>query len=339
MATRDYKLYLEIVSNITDVTTNPIGEFYFYKDGSEITAAQAANYFYITGDKRYFKLDRSTIGIKTPGVYLYSKKNYETPEYGEFTFSFFYRLPRDILNQCVMFNYPIEGIEWDTGKVTLMAAASAGNAYTYKGRYIHIECCGKVLDLVYDYQSYDGESYIHIAMTMKDNTLRIFINGILYKECAVTSPSYTFNKLKVGNISSGISSKIDTTSTPLIYFDEIAICNRCLWTNSFRVPTRPLLGLFPEIIEDVPKPTVPTLPSKISSAPNFYSRSKTYFDADLDRAEIVRPDAYRPLIHWKAHMYNKHKFNQGDYDYTAKSNWEHYYEHRTWPPGKPFIFF
>jgi hypothetical protein len=233
-------------------------------------------------------------------------------------------------------NFPIEGFKWDGGEITLYSKADSDSASSYKGRYIHIECCGIVEDLIYDYRTYSGDDYIHIAITMKDNMLRMFINGILIKETVSTEPNYHFNNLLVGNFAIPTSSSFNTSKLPEVIFDELCICDRCFWTTSFRVPNRPLLYLFPEIIEDEVDTTIPTLSSKINSAPNFYSRYKSFWDADLDRAEIVRPDAYRPSLFWKPDMYNKHKFNQDDYDYTAKSNWEYLYTHKSWPHVKPY---
>ena len=332
---RDYKLYMDFGTSLNNVWDNPKGFFYFTKNGATISTAAAAQYYYITGDTRYFRLDRSTLGIKSINTYLKSAKDYDVSENQEFTFSFFYKIPRDVLNEMTIRNFPIEGFKWDGGKITLYSKASAAAANTYKGRYIHIECCGITEDLIYDYQSYAGEDYIHMAITMKDNILRMFMNGILVREAATSSPNYHFNNLLVGNFTT-TSSGFDNTKLPVIIFDELCICDRCFWTTSFRVPTRPLLYLFPEVIDEEVNTTIPTLKNKINSAPNFYSKYKSFWDADLDRAEIVRPDAYRPSLFWKPDMYNKHKFNQDDYDYTAKSNWEYLYTHKTWPYVKPY---
>jgi len=335
---RRYKLYMDFGTNISQVTVNPIGQFKFVKDGNIITPENAAEYFFITGDQRYFKLDRSTMGIRSMGAYLYSFNNFDVTAHNEFTLSFFTRIPRHIMNECTYFNFPLDGIRWDGGEILLYKEANEEQKDLYKGRYIHISCCGIEQDVVYNYQSYDGESYLHFAITLLDGVLRFFINGILYREAHVTNPTLNFTNMMVGNFNM-ISGpyKLDINRIPILIFDELTICDRCLWENSFIVPNKPLINIFPEVVDEKEIPVANALDGKINSAPNFYSRNKSYMDANLDRAEIVRPDAYKAPMHWKANMISKHKFNQDDYDYTAKSNWEHLYEHGMWPAGFPII--
>ena len=335
---RTYKLYMNFGTDISSIISNPIGQFQFVKNGSVISTTDAANYFFITGDNRYFKLDRSTLGIRSMGAYISSTKNYDVSSTEEFTLSFFVRIPRDTINACTYTNFPIDGLRWDGGGITLYSEASTTEKDLYKGRYIRIQCCGITQDIIYDYTEYDGDSYIHIALTLLENTLRIFVNGILYREASITNPTLSFDSMEAGNFT--IKSEnigINPDIVPVVVFDELAICDRCLWTTSFIVPNRPLLDVFPEIIEEEVIPTANALNGKINSAPNYYSKNKSYWDADLDRAEIVRPDAYKAPIHWEANMYNKHKFNQDDYDYTAKSNWEYMYTHGKWPANRPKV--
>ena len=335
---RQYKLYTDFGTNIGNVYTNPLGQFAFMKNGTSLTIAAAANYFFITGDKRYYKKDRSTLAIKTMNTYLFSLNNYDVSAYNEFTLSFFVRIPKYVMNECTYMNFPLDGIKWNGGGVWLYEEAPSSQSEIYKGRYVRISCCGVTQDISYNYQAYDGESYIHFAITLLDGMLRFFIDGILQREARISNPNLLFSGMLVGNFRSKSGNlRIDPDRIPVLIFDELAICDRCLWTDSFEVPNRPLMELFPEIIDEETSTSIPSLRTKINSAPNFYSRSKSYWDADLDRAEIVRPDAYKAPLRWKADMIAKHRFNQDDYDYTAKSNWEHLYEHDMWPAGFPVI--
>lgn len=254
----------------------------------------------------------TTMKVSKEESFIQNERPLDLRRNWQYTISLRYRIDQDWMGQMITESSRVPGLVWDDGCLMLYDHREAND----------IMCLsltmGKVrIETSIDYESFGPNQPIHLLIGMKRMEVVGIVNGVLHFRQYHKDPTYVFRNLKMGNFLEEEAAKVE--------FDELCMVDDFVYSEGFRIPTKPFHSLYPEeTIDD-------DATHHIGVATNGLIRVNESNQDRIGKLDIVRHVDYEPPQTYRTDRKRKYEYQYEGLEDDVASYHETKEEVSTWP--------